>query len=69
MQAGKKLIFHGYVPEVMDGGECARCGHRLKDCYMVSYGGEQPTHRLCPGCHSYLKASYASQYSKQEGEG
>lgn len=49
---------HGYDAKVADGGCCDRCEVPLGSAYHVSHQGERATHRLCPRCFSFLRASY-----------
>jgi hypothetical protein len=60
-----RLILHGYEAEVTDGSQCDRCGLPLRSAYLVSQGGEQANERLCPRCHSFLKAAYGSCYESR----
>jgi hypothetical protein len=60
-----RLILHGYEAGVTDGSQCTRCEAVLRSAYLVSRGGEQANERLCPRCHSFLKAAYGSCYASR----
>jgi len=67
VEPGKRLILHGYEPEVTDGGRCDRCEALLRHhgAYCVSHGGERATHRLCVACHSALRSQWGNRYGSE----
>lgn len=65
------FFVHGYDKEVADDGTCDRCERLLqtRGAYHVSHSGERATHRICAGCHSYLKSAYGCRAAEQGTDG